>query len=93
VSAGAKFRSRVDDDVLLEAARRSLAFDVRRRSEGDKHPEIRQPVTLLTAREREVLRYVVAEMSSKEIATRLSVSFKTVEALRGVADHPASARG
>jgi FixJ family two-component response regulator len=41
-----------------------------------------QAKTIVTAREREVLEYVVAGLSSKEIATRLSVSSKTIEAHR-----------
>jgi two-component system response regulator FixJ len=72
----------VDDDVLLEAIRRSLASDVQRHADLDKNREVRKRIAKLTAREREVLQRVVAGLSSKEIAARLSVSFKTVEAHR-----------
>jgi FixJ family two-component response regulator len=72
----------VDDEVLLEAVRRSIAFDLQRRSEHHKDLQVRNRMKRLTAREREVLEYVVAGLSSKEIATRLSVSFKTIEAHR-----------
>jgi len=72
----------VDDDLLLEAVRRALAFDAQHRSEGHKRRDLRERMGRLTPREQEVLRHVVDGLASKEIAARLSVSRKTVEAHR-----------
>jgi two-component system response regulator FixJ len=72
----------VDGEVMLAAVQRALAFDARRRSEDRKRQNLCERVGRLTIREREVLRHVVNGSTSKEIATRLSVSHKTVDAHR-----------
>jgi len=71
-----------DDNVLLEQIRRSLASVVRRHSERGQREAVRARMALLSRREREVLVHVVEGLSSKEIAVRLNVNFKTIEAHR-----------
>jgi two-component system, LuxR family, response regulator FixJ len=71
-----------DDDVLLRQVQRALALDARRRKERGEIDDVFERMTRLTPREHEVLDLVVEGLSSKEIAARISVSFKTVEAHR-----------
>jgi two-component system response regulator FixJ len=71
-----------NDDVLLEQIRLALALDARRRSERGARNVVRDRMARLTPREGEILDHVVEGLSSKEIASRLNVSFKTVEAHR-----------
>lgn len=71
-----------DDNVLLEQIRKSLVSVVRRHSERGQREAVRARMALLSRREREVLVHVVEGLSSKEIAVRLNVNFKTIEAHR-----------
>jgi two-component system, LuxR family, response regulator FixJ len=71
-----------NDEVLLEQIRRALTLDSRRRGERGEKEIVRERISRLTPREHEILGLVVDGLSSKEIAARLDVSFKTVEAHR-----------
>jgi two-component system response regulator FixJ len=71
-----------DGEILLEHVRRALEIDAGRRRERDASEVVRQRMSRLTPRENEILGLVVEGLSSKEIATQLDVSFKTVEAHR-----------
>ena len=69
--------------VLLEHIRRALALDMRQRAARADIIAALERLSRLTAREAEVLRYVAREwLSSKEIARRLNIARKTVEAHR-----------
>ena len=71
-----------NDEVLLDAIRRALAFGEEQRSHQIEHLQIQQRLQHLTPREREVMAMVTEGRSNKEIANNLGVSAKTIEAHR-----------
>jgi len=71
-----------NDEVLLDAIRRALAFGEQQRSHQIEHLQIQQRLQHLTPREREVMQMVTEGRSNKEIANSLGVSAKTIEAHR-----------
>ncbi len=71
-----------NDEVLLDAIRRALAYEERQRSHYTEHSQIEERLDHLTPREREVMQMVTDGKSNKEIANTLGVSAKTVEAHR-----------
>ena len=71
-----------NDEVLLDAIRRALAFGEQQRSHQIEHLQIQQRLQHLTPREREVMEMVTEGRSNKEIANALGVSAKTIEAHR-----------
>ena len=71
-----------NDEALLDAIRRALAFEAQQRTEQYEHREIEARIDHLTPREREVMEMVTEGRSNKEIANALGVSAKTIEAHR-----------
>ena len=72
----------VSDQVLLDHVQRAVERDVAAKSGQAEVAAIDERIKRLTRRELEVLSLVVEGLSSKSIATRIGVSFKTVEAHR-----------
>jgi two-component system response regulator FixJ len=68
--------------VLVDRVRGALELEKRERAAKKIALEARAKLDGLTEREREVLLAVVAGQSSKEIARRLGISYRTVEAHR-----------
>lgn len=74
---------------LLEAiwyvnSTNNLNVPSQRRPDGQNHARkrveyIRDPIDILTAREREVFDLIISELTNSQIATRLSISRRTVE--------------
>lgn len=72
----------VSDQVLLDYIQKGIEQDIKNKQARLQNKELIERKDSLTRREREVMKYVVAGLSSREIADKLSVSFKTVEAHR-----------
>lgn len=72
----------VSDQVLLDYIQKGIAQDIKNKQARLQNKELIERKDSLTRREREVMEYVVAGFSSREIAEKLNVSFKTVEAHR-----------
>jgi len=72
----------VDGEVLLAAVRGALERDRSQRAEREERAGIERRLATLTAREREVLRHVVAGLLNKQIAARLGTVEKTVKVHR-----------
>jgi two-component system response regulator DctR len=79
-------------DVLLDAVRRAIAVDERRRNDGPAHERAATLVEALPLREREVVRAVAAGESSRDTAERLGLSVRTVEMHRARAMKALGAR-
>ncbi len=72
-----------DDDRLIEAVHRAMEKALESKIEFDEALEIRERIGLLTPREYEILRYVVAGLLNKQIAAELAISEATVKIHRG----------
>lgn len=68
-----------DDEFLLKRIREAISLDMDQRADDQKLQEARAQLVTLTAREKEVMAYVVAGKLNKQIAAELGISAKTVE--------------
>jgi FixJ family two-component response regulator len=72
-----------DDEQLLEAVHSAIEKDTQARGSYKETQEIRRRIDLLTPRENEILRYVIAGMLNKQIAAKLGIAEPTVKIHRG----------
>lgn len=72
----------VSDQVLLDYIQKGIERDIKNKAARLQNKELLERKSTLTRREHEVMDYVVSGFSSREIAEKLNVSFKTVEAHR-----------
>jgi FixJ family two-component response regulator len=73
----------VDAETLLSAVRLALERHAREQAqEGDRHV-IENRLQRLSAREREVMEYVIGGHLNKQIAVRLGIAEKTIKVHRG----------
>jgi two-component system response regulator FixJ len=70
------------DQELLDAVNKALRYDQKSRQERTRLQAIASRLETLSRRELEVLRLIVAGLSSREIAQRLRIQSKTVESHR-----------
>jgi FixJ family two-component response regulator len=75
------------DQDLLDAINQALARDGAARIQRAELAALREHFDLLTPREREVMRLVVAGMLNKQIALQLGTSEKTIKVHRGQVMH------
>lgn len=71
-----------DNQVLLDRIRKAIEQDTRLRQGKVLRARVKARLATLTSRERQVMDMVVTGLANKEIAARLSLSSKTVEAHR-----------
>jgi RNA polymerase sigma factor (sigma-70 family) len=69
----------ITDERLLSSVEQALEHDRRRREAERQRASIMQKFSKLTGREREIMKMVVSDNSSKEIARELQISPRTVE--------------
>jgi FixJ family two-component response regulator len=72
-----------DDEQLLGAVHSAIEKDMQARGNYKEKQEIRRRIELLTPRENEILRYVIAGMLNKQIAAKLGIAEPTVKIHRG----------
>jgi FixJ family two-component response regulator len=70
-------------DALLDAVERALARDAQQRTQRKRSLELRARFNRLTPREAEVLQHVASGRLSKQIASDLRISERTVKLHRG----------
>lgn len=70
------------EDVLIESIRRAADRAVERQQTESATEQVRQRIELLSERERQVLKGVVAGLPNKSIAFELGISPRTVEVYR-----------
>jgi FixJ family two-component response regulator len=72
-----------DDEQLLGAVHSAIEKDMQAGGSYKEKQEIRRRIELLTPRENEILRYVIAGMLNKQIASKLGIAEPTVKIHRG----------
>ncbi|HEY5602028.1 MAG TPA: response regulator [Gammaproteobacteria bacterium] len=68
-----------NDTIMLERIQSAIAFDLDNRKAQERINAIKERLSTLTPREREVLHYVLKSTANKIIASELGVSIKTIE--------------
>lgn len=73
----------VDGPVLLASVQKALQQDLLLQKQAEAFQSIASRLARLTEREREVMKLAVEGLTSKEMAQRLGISYRTVEIHRG----------
>ncbi|MEN6585499.1 MAG: response regulator [Sulfuricella sp.] len=83
----------VDAALLLQRVREALRLCDQEQDKQEMAQELRERCAGLTRREREVLALAASGMPNKEIASRLGISYRTVELHRSNIYHKTGAQG
>ncbi|TVP59614.1 MAG: DNA-binding response regulator [Halomonadaceae bacterium] len=75
------------EDALLDKIHQALAIDAEQREALEQHQGIRERLTTLTPREKEIMRRMIAGQANKVIAIELEISQRTVEIHRSRVMH------
>lgn len=75
------------EDALLAKIHQALALDEKQRETLLQHQNIRERLTTLTPREKEIMRRMIAGQANKVIAIELEISQRTVEIHRSRVMH------
>jgi FixJ family two-component response regulator len=70
------------DQILLDSVHRAIEMDAKQRGEASRLSDIRERLSQLTPREREVLDLVIKGKRNKNISMELGITLSTVEAHR-----------
>jgi FixJ family two-component response regulator len=73
----------VDRDDLLQALGRAIGQDADARARRAEEGSVQDRIKTLTAREHEIMTYVITGMLNKQIAAELGISLETVKVHRG----------
>ena len=76
-----------DDEALLSAVGQALARSAETRRRRDELAQIRARISMLTPREFEVFRLVIAGLLNKQIAAELGAALRTIKTHRGRVMH------
>jgi len=71
-----------DNEILLERIEEAIKIDIANRQQFNEHHELQSRLDHLTKREQEVLSKIIKGYSNKEIAKKMEISNRTVEAHR-----------
>jgi len=82
----------VEADALIEAVSRGLEHDQRARAQAEEQCRVSMRFAVLTPREREVLKHVLAGRLNKQIAADLGIVEKTIKVHRSHVMHKLGVR-
>jgi FixJ family two-component response regulator len=85
------FEKPINSDALIAKVRAAIAIDIRRCEERNATEAARDRVHALSPKERELVVLISQGLTSKQIATRLGISIKTVDNRRARAIEKVSA--